>query len=57
VRFFSSKLGRRVETETSAPYASGGGTFAVRYTRRVFRGDRLARNEAFVARYRTSPEH
>jgi vancomycin resistance protein YoaR len=57
VRFFSSKLGRRVETETSAPYASGGGTFAVRYTRRVFRGDRLARNEVFVARYRTSPEH
>jgi vancomycin resistance protein YoaR len=57
VRFFSSKLGRRVETETSAPYNTGEGTFDVRYTRRVYRGNRLTRNEVFVARYSTAPEH
>jgi vancomycin resistance protein YoaR len=57
VRFFSTKLGRRVETETSPPYGTGEGTFDVRYTRRVFRGNRLIRDEVFVARYSTAPEH
>ena len=39
VRFFSSRLGRRVETETSVPYGHGGGSFMVEYTRRVYRGN------------------
>jgi vancomycin resistance protein YoaR len=76
VRFYSSKLGRRVETETGAPYAytsattvrvfnpslprgtetvvqSGGiSGFTVAYTRRVFRGDELIRDEEWVVRYR-----
>jgi len=56
VRLFSSKLGRRVETETSAPYGTGEGTFDVRYTRRVYRGDQLTRDEVFVARYSTATE-
>ena len=57
VRFFSSKLGRRVETETFPPDGTGEGTFDVRYTRRVYRDDQLTRNEVFVARYSTSAEH
>jgi vancomycin resistance protein YoaR len=57
VRFYSSKLGRRVETETAQPYGSGGGGgFSVRYPRRVYRGDRLTRDEVFVWRYRSSEE-
>ena len=55
VRFFSSWLGRRVETETSVPYGHGGGSFTVDYTRRVYRGDRLARDERFRVRYGVSP--
>jgi VanW like protein/Putative peptidoglycan binding domain len=51
VRFFSSRLGRRVETETFAPYGHGGGGFTVEYTRRVYRGDRLRRNERYRVRY------
>jgi vancomycin resistance protein YoaR len=51
VRFFSTRLGRRVETETSAPYGHGGGSFQVDYTRRVYRGDRLTRDERFHVRY------
>ena len=55
VRFFSSRLGRRVETETSVPYGHGGGSFMVEYTRRVYRGTRLARDEHFRVRYSVSP--
>jgi vancomycin resistance protein YoaR len=51
VSFFSSRLGRRVETETGVPYGHGGGNFLVEYTRRVYRGNRLARNERFRVRY------
>ena len=56
VRFFSSRLGRRVETETSAPYGHGGGGFEVDYTRRVYRGGRLARNERHHVRYGVAAE-
>ncbi len=55
VRFFSSRLGRRVETETSVPSGHGGGSFTVEYTRRVYRGNRLARDERFRVRYGVSP--
>ena len=51
VRFFSSRLGRRVETRTSVPYGHGGGSFVVEYTRQVYRGSRLARAERFRVRY------
>ncbi len=75
VRFYSSKLGRRVETETSEPYAytaaqtirelnpalpagsesviqSGGVSgFSVDYTRKVYRGKQLRRDEKFHVRY------
>ena len=57
VRFFSSPLGRRVETETSAPYGHGGGGFTVAYTRRVYEGETLRRNERYVVRYGTTPAH
>ena len=56
-RFFSSRLGRRVETETSVPYGHGGGSFTVEYTRRVYRGTRLAREELHRVRYGTAPAH
>ena len=76
IRLFSSKLGRRVETETGAPYAfrparkrfvelptlppgkrqiaqvGGFNGFAVDYTRRVYRDDRLTAKERFTTRYR-----
>jgi vancomycin resistance protein YoaR len=55
VRFFSSGLGRRVETETGVPYGHGGGSFQVEYTRRVYRGSRLTRDERFRVRYGVSP--
>ena len=55
VRFFSSRLGRRVETETSVPYGHGGGSFQVDYTRRVYRGSRLTRDDRFRVRYDVSP--
>jgi vancomycin resistance protein YoaR len=75
VRFYSTKLGRRVETETGEPYAyrapetitlsnpslpagttsvvqsAGASGFTVRYTRKVFRGPRLLRDEHYTVRY------
>jgi vancomycin resistance protein YoaR len=75
VRFYSSKLGRRVETETGEPYgyvaprtitvsnpslppgakvveqSAGPSGFTVQYTRRVYRRDRLRRNERYTVRY------
>ena len=40
----------RCETETFGPHGHGGGGFTVEYTRRVYRDERLLRNE----RYRVS---
>jgi vancomycin resistance protein YoaR len=75
VRFFSSRLGRRVTTTTGAPYdpvppvtrtvvdyekprgsreqvqEAGDAGFSVDYTRRVYAGDRLRRNERWTVDY------
>jgi hypothetical protein len=75
VRLYSSKLGRRVETETGEPRAGraprtrevkkaslkpgervvvqdqGGAGFTVSYTRRVFEGERLKRDESYTWSY------
>jgi vancomycin resistance protein YoaR len=56
-RFFSSRLGRRVETETSTPYGHGGGSFTVEYTRRVYREMRLVRDELHRVRYGAARAH
>lgn len=76
VAFYSSKLGRRVETTTGRPtdrtepktierkkpdlppgtrtvvQAAGPGGFSISYTRKVYRGDTLKRDETFRWRYR-----
>jgi len=76
VAFYSSKLGRRVETSTGRPtsrtepktierkkpdlppgtrkvvQSAGGGGFTVSYTRTVYAGDRVKRDETFRWRYR-----
>jgi vancomycin resistance protein YoaR len=57
VRFYSSPYGRRVETATSAPFGHGGGSFTVEYTRRVYRGRRLLRDERYRVRYGVAPGH
>ena len=75
VRFFSSRLGRRVTTTTGEPYDyvqpitrtvtnydkprgsreqvqdAGDPGFSVDYTRQVFSGDRLRRNERWTVDY------
>ncbi len=75
VRFYSKRLGRRVETNTGEPYAyvaprtitvrnaalapgttstvqsAGGSGFTVQYTRRVFEGPKLIKNERYTVRY------
>ncbi len=75
IRFYSSKLGRRVETVTEDPYAyvqpttrtiknpalkpgerkvlqeAGPAGFTVEYTRKVYRGDRLIKDEHYRTRY------
>ena len=51
IQFFSSRLGRRVVTETLPPFGHGGGGFTVEYTRRVYRGNSLVRNELYRVRY------
>jgi vancomycin resistance protein YoaR len=75
VRFYSRKLGRRVETTTGEPYAqtaprtittrnpslppgtkstvqsAGESGFTVQYTRKVFKGARLVKNERYTVRY------
>ena len=56
VRFFSSRL-RRVETDTSAPYGHGGDGFTVEYTRPVYRGKRLVRDELYRVRYGVASAH
>ncbi len=76
VRFYSSKLGRRVATTTGEPYAhtaprtitsknsalnpgerkvvqdAGASGFTVQYTRKVWRGSTIKRDEVFTVRYR-----
>lgn len=76
VAFYSSKLGRRVETETGQPtnrtepktierskpdlppgtrrvvQPAGAGGFSISYTRKVYAGDRLKRDETFRWNYR-----
>ncbi len=75
VRFYSRKLGRRVETTTGEPYAyvaprtitvrnpslpagttstvqsAGASGFTVQYTRKVFEGPELLKNERYTVRY------
>jgi vancomycin resistance protein YoaR len=75
VRFYSSKLGRRVETVTEDPYGyvqprvrivknpslkpgerrvvqeAGPAGFTVEYTRKVYRGDELIKDERYRTRY------
>jgi vancomycin resistance protein YoaR len=75
IRFYSRKLGRRVETRTGEPYAyvaprtittrnpslppgtthtvqsAGASGFTVQYTRKVFKGPKLRRNERYTVRY------
>jgi vancomycin resistance protein YoaR len=75
VRFYSRKLGRRVETTTGEPYdltppetirtlnsalppgtsstvqSAGESGFTVQYTRKVYRGSKLRRNERYTVRY------
>jgi vancomycin resistance protein YoaR len=55
VRLYSSRLGRRVETTTETPEGTSG-AFPVRFTRRVYEGDRVRRDETFRWSYRTAPE-
>ena len=76
VSFYSSKLGRRVETETGQPtnrtepktierpkpdlppgtrnvvQSAGTGGFSISYTRKVYAGDRLKRDETYRWNYR-----
>jgi vancomycin resistance protein YoaR len=75
IRFYSRRLGRRVETTTGEPYAyraprtitvsnrslppgtrstvqsAGASGFTVQYTRKVFKGPKLVRNERYTVRY------
>jgi vancomycin resistance protein YoaR len=57
VRFFSSRLGRRVATQTSMPNGNGGGGFTVEYTRRVYRGTELRRDEHYGVSYGVASVH
>ena len=75
VRFYSRKLGRRVETTTGEPYgyvaprtiavrnsalpvgttstvqSAGASGFTVQYTRKVYKGPELVKDERFTVRY------
>jgi vancomycin resistance protein YoaR len=52
VRFYSSSLGRSVETTTGEPYRwTGPDGFTVDYTRTVYKDGRLLRDERFTTRY------
>jgi vancomycin resistance protein YoaR len=54
VRMYSSALGRRVATDTIGD-AVEGTAFSVAYTRRVWAGDRLKRDERFTWTYKAPP--
>ena len=56
IQLFSSRLGRRVETETLPPHSHGGGGFTVEYTRRVYRRSSLVREERYHVRYGVAAE-
>jgi vancomycin resistance protein YoaR len=75
VRFYSKKLGRRVQTTTGEPYSyvapktitvptaslprgttstvqsAGASGFSVQYTRKVYEGPKLIKNERYTVRY------
>lgn len=51
-RMYSTPLGRRVETEMGP---QGSGAFTQRYSRRVFEGDALKRQDDFSWSYRSAP--
>jgi vancomycin resistance protein YoaR len=54
VRMYSARLGRRVATETlGTPVA--GAAFDVAYTRKVWRGSELRRDERYTWTYKTPP--
>ena len=81
VRFYSSKLGRRIETVTEEPYSyreptthlvknpalkpgerkvvqeAGPAGFSVEYTRKVYRGDDLIKDERYRTRYDPENEY
>jgi vancomycin resistance protein YoaR len=54
IRLYSSELGRRVTTTTS-DNAVAGTAFTSTYTRRVFRGDELLRDERWTWTYKAPP--
>jgi vancomycin resistance protein YoaR len=54
VRMYSSKLGRRITTETFGD-AVEGTAFRVEYTRRVWARDELKRDERFTWNYKAPP--
>lgn len=55
VRLYSSDLGRRVET-TSSGNEVAGTAFTSTYTRKVYRGDELVRDEEYSWTYRAPPD-
>lgn len=54
VRLYSSRLGRRVRTETTGTPREGA-AFSVAYTRKVWRRDELRRDERYTWSYRAPP--
>jgi vancomycin resistance protein YoaR len=54
VRMYSSKLGRRVATETTGDPVEGT-AFSVAYTRKVWAGDELKRDERYTWSYKAPP--
>ncbi len=54
VRMYSSKLGRRVETETIGDPVEGT-AFRVEYTRKVWAGSELKRDERYTWNYKAPP--
>jgi vancomycin resistance protein YoaR len=54
VRMYSSKLGRRVATETTGDPVEGT-AFSVAYTRKVWAGDEVKRDERYTWTYKAPP--
>ena len=55
VRMYSSKLGRRVATTTDPSDPTAGTAFSVVYTRKVWRGSDLRRDERWTWNYKEPP--
>ncbi|MGD9695490.1 MAG: VanW family protein [Thermoleophilia bacterium] len=55
VRMYSAKLGRRVTTETTGTPRAGQ-AFEVAYTRKVWEGSALRRDERYTWKYKAPPE-